>query len=98
MNLVFITHLYPINVDNSSRHRQEGFKMTDHQTQFLLGYIRKSTIDELEGVPSPARQKSRLQPEPHPFNTVITKTSFCCRDEHFAPSAESRLMVIRCPG
>ncbi len=34
----------------------------DHtQPQFLLGYIRKSIIDEVEGAPSPARQKSAIR-------------------------------------
>ena len=31
------------------------------QPKFLLGYIRKSIIDEVEGSPSPARQKSTIR-------------------------------------
>jgi DNA invertase Pin-like site-specific DNA recombinase len=42
-------------------------------TQFLLGYIRKSIIDEVEGAPSPARQKStiRQRAEQHGFQVKM---------------------------
>jgi hypothetical protein len=40
---------------------KEDSQMSDHQTQFLLGYIRKSIIDEVEGAPSPARQKAAIR-------------------------------------
>jgi DNA invertase Pin-like site-specific DNA recombinase len=47
--------------------------MTDQQMQFLLGYIRKSIIDEVEGAPSPARQKSTIRhwAERHGFQVKI---------------------------
>ena len=47
--------------------------MSDQQTQFLLGYIRKSIIDEVEGAPSPARQKSTIRrwAERHGFQVKI---------------------------
>jgi len=46
---------------------------TDQQTQILLGYIRKSIIDEVEGAASPARQKSTIRQwaERHGFQVKI---------------------------
>jgi DNA invertase Pin-like site-specific DNA recombinase len=49
-------------------------EQNDHtQQQFLLGYIRKSIIDEVEGAPSPARQKSTIRhwAERHGFQVKL---------------------------